>query len=160
MKKKLNKASIHNRNEERSVGFINYEFSIRGKQNLESASRKMLINKSIDIALKVEPSQISKFRKPAQERKEIKIEWRKKVKEHELNLYTEKERIMVRDESTKYELLSTLKKETIPGPFTSPEEVDYYIKNNNEKEKKRNRRMYNEVKYARMSSSSVHQCFV
>ena len=53
-KNKLKKAPIHNLNEERSVGFINYEISIRGKQHVESASRKMLINKSIDIALKSE----------------------------------------------------------------------------------------------------------
>ena len=64
----------------KSVGFINYEISIRGKQNLESASRKMIINKSIDIALKADPSEISKFKKQAQAIKEVKIEWRNRLK--------------------------------------------------------------------------------
>ena len=115
----------------------------------------MLINKSIDIALKAEPSEISKFRKQAQAIKEVKIEWRKKVKEHQENQYSEKERIRLRDESIKYELLSSLKKESISGPFTSPEEIDSCIRNSDEEENQRNKRMYNEVKYAQMTSTSL-----
>ena len=155
IKKKLNKAMIHNLNEERSVGFINYEICIRGKQNLEAASRKMVINKSIDIALKAEPSEISKFRKQAKAIKEVKTEWRKKVKEHQENKYSEKERIRLKDESIKYDLLSLLKKETLSGPFTSPEEIENYINNSDEEENLKNIRMYNEVKYARMTSTSL-----
>ena len=154
-KNKLKKAPIHNLNEERSVGFINYEISIRGKQHLESASRKMLINKSIDIALKAEPSEISKYRKQAQAIKEVKAEWRKKVKEHQEDKYSEKERIRLKDEATKYELLSSLKKESMPGPFTSPEEIDTYITNSDEEDNQKNKRMYDEVKYARMTSTSL-----
>ena len=57
MKAKVDKAAVHNLKEERTVYFINYEISIGGKQNLEAASRKMLINKSMDIALKAKPSE-------------------------------------------------------------------------------------------------------
>ena len=35
---KLNKTTVHNLSEERSVGSINNELKIRGKKNLESAS--------------------------------------------------------------------------------------------------------------------------
>ena len=70
----------------------------------------MLINKSIDIALKAEPSEISRYRKQAQAIKEVKAEWRKKVKEHQEDKYSEKERIRLKDEATKYERLSSLKK--------------------------------------------------
>ena len=45
----LDSVQIHNLGEERSVGFINYELDIRGKQNLESVSRKMVLNKSFDL---------------------------------------------------------------------------------------------------------------
>ena len=48
-KQKLNKAPIHNLNEERSVGFITHEVSIRGPDQLEPASKKMILNKSIDL---------------------------------------------------------------------------------------------------------------
>ena len=40
------------------------------------------------------------------------------------------------------------KKESMPGPFTSPEEIDTYIT-------KKNKRMYDEVKYARITSTSL-----
>ena len=36
---------IHNLGEERNVGMVNYELDIRGKQNLESASRKIVIKR-------------------------------------------------------------------------------------------------------------------
>ena len=76
-RRKLNKAPHHNLNEERSVGIINYEVNIRGKQNLESASRKMVMNKSMDLLEKAEPDEIRKFRKPALEIQEIKLEWKR-----------------------------------------------------------------------------------
>ena len=115
----------------------------------------MLINKSIDIALKAEPSEISKYRKQAQAIKEVKAEWRKKVKEHQEDKYSETERIRLKDEATKYELVSSLKKESMPGPFASPEEIDTYITNSDEEDNQKNKRMYDEVKYARMTSTSL-----
>ena len=54
-RRKLSKSPVHNLNEERSVGFISYEISIWGKRFLETASRKMLINKSKDILDKTDP---------------------------------------------------------------------------------------------------------
>ena len=96
-------------NEERSVGFIN-EIQIRGKQCLESASKKMVINKSMDLLEKAEPKEIRKLSKPAQEIKEIKIQWKEKIKAHQAEAYTEKEDSCLKEESTKYDLLEKLKK--------------------------------------------------
>ena len=43
---KLDKfVAVHNLGEERNVGMVNYEIDIRGKRNLESASRKIVINR-------------------------------------------------------------------------------------------------------------------
>ena len=36
---------VHNLIEQRSIGFIDYEFNIRSKLNLESASEKMVIKR-------------------------------------------------------------------------------------------------------------------
>ena len=67
--------------EERSVGGINNELKIRGKRNLESASRKLVLNKSFDlIEKKNNPSQIVKFRKAAQDIATLKSEWKEKMK--------------------------------------------------------------------------------
>ena len=41
-KQKLQQLPIHNLNEERSVGFVNYEIQIRGKRHLSSVSTKMV----------------------------------------------------------------------------------------------------------------------
>ena len=46
---KQSKVPIHDIGEERSVWFFNYEIRIRRKKNVESASRKMIPNKSSDI---------------------------------------------------------------------------------------------------------------
>ena len=40
---------IYNIGEERNVGFSNYEIGIREKKNVESASQKMILNKSRDL---------------------------------------------------------------------------------------------------------------
>ena len=71
------------------------------------------------------------------------------MKEYQVNQYSEKERIRSREESIKYELLSSLEKETFSGPFTSPERIDNHITNSD------NKRMHNEVKYAQMTSTSL-----
>ena len=146
-REKLNKTPIHNLNEERSVGFVNYEIHIRGKQCLDSVSRKMVINKSMDILQKADP-------KPAQHIKEIKMEWNKRLNELQKHAYTEKEKAMQKEESTKYQLLETLKREDMPGPFASDEEVRNYMSRGYNEETKV-KRLYNEVRYARMSSMSL-----
>ena len=44
-----NKVQVHNTGEKRSVDFFNHEIIIRGKRNVDSASREMVLNKSHDI---------------------------------------------------------------------------------------------------------------
>ena len=50
----LDKIQTHNLGEERSVGFVNYEIGIRGKENLNCVSKKMVpkkmvLNKSFNL---------------------------------------------------------------------------------------------------------------
>ena len=75
----LNKASVHNLTKERSVGSTNNEINIRGKQNLESVSRKLILNKSFDL-IENNPEHFNKFRKPAQEIYSLKSGWKAKMK--------------------------------------------------------------------------------
>ena len=71
------------------------------------------------------------------------------MEEYQVNQYSEKERIRLGEESIKYEPLSSFEKETSSGPFTSPEKIDNHITNSD------NKRMYNEVEYAQMTSTSL-----
>ena len=79
-----NKAPLHNLGEERSVGLINYELSIRGKENLEASSRKLVLNRSFELLEKT--GKLNKFRmykKAANDIKELKIEWNTKMQKME-----------------------------------------------------------------------------
>ena len=57
----LNKTTVHNLAEERSVGSINDELKIRGKRNLESVSRKLVLNKSFHLLEKKPAKDYRKF---------------------------------------------------------------------------------------------------
>lgn len=151
---KLMKAPIHNLNEERSVGFINYEISIRGKQYLEAASRKMIINKSSDLLDQMDASDINKFSKPAKAIKEIKLKWKKNIELHAKEAYSDKEKASLHEESIKYDLLERLKREEIPGPFTSEKEIRNYL-DSKQDEKAKNKRLYDEIRYARVTCMSL-----
>ena len=52
---------VHNLQSERQVGEVNYGLHIRGKQNLATVSRKMVINRSIDLITKREVGEFKKF---------------------------------------------------------------------------------------------------
>lgn len=80
---------VHNIGEERNVGLINYELSIRGKENLGSASRKVVLKRSADL-IQEKGTEFSRFKKEAKEIEEIKIDWNEKMKElaKEGKLYT------------------------------------------------------------------------
>ena len=93
---------MYNLNEERSMGFINYKIHIRGKQCLEPASKKMIINKSIDLLETSEQVQIKKFRKSS---KNIKMQWKEKIKAHQDKTYSDKEKLCLKEESTKFNVL-------------------------------------------------------
>ena len=82
--------------------------SIYGGNNFWKPSKEMIIDKSMDTLEKAEPRGIRNFQKPAQEVKEIKIEWGKHVKLQQAEAYTAKQRSCIKDESTMYELLEKL----------------------------------------------------
>ena len=73
--RKLNMDPVHNLYEGRSVAFINYE--------LDSASQKIVLNKGVDIIEKSDANQFKLFRKSASEIKQIKLEWKERLKVHE-----------------------------------------------------------------------------
>ena len=50
--------------------------------------------------------------------------------------------------------LDYLKAQIPPGPFTSAEDVDQYMKDNTD-EAEKNERLYNEIRYAKMSTSNM-----
>ena len=63
----------------------------QGKKHLELLSRKMVINKSVDLLHKADLTELKKYIKPAAEIKQVKIQWAEKIKQHLEKGYIEKE---------------------------------------------------------------------
>lgn len=153
---KLDKVPVHNLSEERSVGFVNYELHIRGRQNLECVSKKMILNKSSDMLQKIDKAKLHTFRKPSEEIKEIRLRWNEKMKQYQQQGYSEKEALNMKEEQNKLKDLDFLKCQNPPGPFSTTEEVDSYM-NCDESDSIKNNRLYIEVRYARRTCLSLKQ---
>ena len=69
------------------------------------------------------------------------------MKEHAKEFYSEKEKLCLKDESDKFDILEVLKKEECKGPFTTCEEIIRYLALDID-DTQRNKRLYKEVKYA------------
>ena len=148
----IDRVQIHNLSEERSVGFINFELDIRGKQNLEAVSRKMVLNKSADLTKDL--TDFRKYRKALAEIKEYKLEWKKKMQEMEKAGYSKNENKSNTVELTKLEDLEFLQEQPIPGPFTTSEKVAEFMDSEPES-KEKNERLYREIRFQRNSSQAL-----
>ena len=84
----------------------------------------MIINKSIDLLETSEPVEIKKFQKSSKEVKDIKMQWKEKIKAHQVETYSDQEKSCLKEDSRKYDLLEKLKKEDILGPFTNEDEIE------------------------------------
>ena len=151
------KVQVHNLGEENTVGCVNYEIGIRGKANLESVSRKIVLNRCSDLLEKANPNKIKTFRKQAIEIKKIKSEWNSKMKVLEEKGYSEKEILNTKKDERKLNDLAFLKSQIPIGPFTNKEEVQKYVDDTSVPEDVKNKRMYVEIRYARTTSLSLKE---
>ena len=150
--KKLNKTPSYTLGEERSVGHINNELGIRGKENLEATSRTLLLNKSFDLLEKSDKlSKFTMFRKVAKEIKDMTVQWNEKMKKMEEEGNTKKDFANNKVSNVMYDGLVYLKGRN--GPFTKPEDVLHFHENTQESIEK-NKRLYVEVRYANNSCLS------
>ena len=147
--KELDHTNVHNLAEERSVGSINNEIKIRGKRNLESASRKLVLNKSFDLIERAEPKKYLDFRKPAQDITLLKKDWLQKIQLLENESYATKDDVNKHLEAVKYKDLEYLK--TKGGPFSHSQEVEDFMAGSHTDQEK-NERLYVEVRYAKNTS--------
>ena len=87
----------------------------------------MILNKGRDL---IKSQDLSKFKKPAQKMKELKLQWNDKMKEMETKGFSKKEALNLQEETKKLADLEFLKKQQPAGPFSSSEEVSTYLSNN------------------------------
>ena len=141
---------------------VNYELSIRGKGNLDTVSRKLVLNRSADLITN-NASSFTKYRKAAKDIQRIRVQWNAKMKELEQKGYESKEALNLKKDASKLKDLEFLKNQQIPGPFTSADDVDMYI-NSELTIKDKQDRLYIEVRYAKatclsMNTKSLNQFF-
>ena len=60
--------------EDRNVGMVNYELSIRGNQNFEAEFRKLVLNRSADQIQNKSMLSFTMYQKAAKEIKEIRLQ--------------------------------------------------------------------------------------
>ena len=140
---------LHNLAEERNVGLTNYELDIRGKKNLESVSKKIVLNRSIDLIENADDFRA--YRKTASIIHDMRKEWEEKMQSLQKDSYALREAEMSKREATILKDTEFLKKQTSVGPFTSVEEVNEFMESCPES-KQKNERMYREVRFHRMTS--------
>ena len=149
-------APVHNILEERNVGRVNYGLQIRGKANINSVARKMVLNSSFDKINNSDSRLFMDFRKQASDIKDLKIKWNSKMKALQEEGYTEKDLLNLKREAQKLADLEFLKTQELPGPFTNGKDVMEFMSYAVD-QKTRNTRLYREVRYARMTSLSLKE---
>ena len=89
---KLDKfVQVHNILEERNVGKTNYELKILGKENLNTVSRKVELNKCRDLLENATPNLFKRYKIEALVIKDIKYNWNEQMKAMQEKGYNEKE---------------------------------------------------------------------
>ena len=68
------------------------------KENLQTASRKVVINKSVDLLPKNMLIDIKKFRKQVKIVEEIRVNWNEKMKELQTKVFEEKDLVNVKND--------------------------------------------------------------
>ena len=147
---------IHNLAQERNVGCINYGLAISGIENLTTVSRQNAIKTAGDLITDCKPDNYKKYKLQAKEIKDVIKQWNEKMAVLQEQGYDEKKLINAKKESNKLKDLPYLKSQVPPGPFSTADEVRSYIRLPVE-ENEKNKRLYVEVQYARVSSSTLKE---
>ena len=101
-------------------------------------STKLVLNRSADL-LKQNASSFIRFKKEAKLIQEIQVNWTDRMKELQKKGFDEKDAMNLKKEASKLSDLEFLKNQTIPGPFTSTDEIDKYMSSSKDQHEQQNR---------------------
>lgn len=108
---------VHNIGQEQNVGMVSYGLSIWRKQNLETVSRKLVLNHSADLIQNNWMLQFTMYRKAVKEIKEVHFQWSEKMNELKRKGFDVKDALNVTKDAAKIKDLEYLETQEIPGPF-------------------------------------------
>jgi hypothetical protein len=138
----------HNMAGERDHGWI--DFRLHKSAKLSAFSRQHIIQRCKEIR-SGSTSSFRSYRKAAKDKRELELFWTETMKERMRKGSDEKREIALIQERKKLSMLEELKE--CGGPFTSAEEVDVFLANTTQDEKKKKKRMKVEIQYARDTST-------
>ena len=138
----------HNMAGERDHGWI--DFRLHKSAKLSAVSRQHIIQRCKEIR-SGSTSSFRSYRKAAKDKRELELFWTETMKERMRKGSDEKREIALIQERKKLSMLEELKE--CGGPFTSAEEVDVFLANTTQDEKKKKKRMKVEIQYARDTST-------
>ena len=138
----------HNMAGERDHGWI--DFRLHKSAKLSAVSRQHIIQRCKEIR-SGSTSSFRSYRKAAKDKRELELFWTETMKERMRKGSDEKREIALIQERKKLSMLEELKE--CGGPFTSAEEVDVFLSNTTQDEKKKKKRMKVEIQYARDTST-------
>ena len=138
----------HNMAGERDHGWI--DFRLHKSAKLSAVSRQHIIQRCKEIR-SGSTSSFRSYRKAAKDKRELELFWTETMKERMRRGSDEKREIALIQERKKLSMLEELKE--CGGPFTSAEEVDVFLANTTQDEKKKKKRMKVEIQYARDTST-------
>ena len=151
---KLSNVPVHNLSEERSVGMLNYELDIRGKDNFSTGSQNLVINKSCELIC-TKFDKYKNFKQEAQDIRALKLKWNEKMSALEKEGLSLKETANLTEEAKKLKDLQYLKEQVPQGPFSSGKEVENFMEDATISEEEKKERLYREVRFAKTSATCI-----
>ena len=133
------------------MGMDNYELSTRGKQNLETVSRKLVLNRSAELIQNKSMLPFPMYWKAAKEINEICLKSLEKTNELKKKGFDAKDALNVKNEglTAKIKDLEYHKTQKIPEPCTLNDDTDTFIESDTVSDTDKQNRVYVEARYVK-----------
>jgi hypothetical protein len=141
---------VHNLGMERQCGTVDHR--LKKLQTLAAVARSMIIQRTKHLREGTDPS-FRSFKAETEKRRLLELEWSAKMKQKFADCASESQVKAAISERKRLNLLDELKK--VGGPFTDADEVKAYVINTDLEEPIKKKRMKNEVKFARESTTTL-----
>ena len=135
---------------ERTFGMADYR--LQKLRNLSAVSRSMILARGADLRGDKE-SNFRGFKEEVVKKRELELKWQKRTQEKFAEGASARQQVAQVKERKRLNMLDTLKKEG--GPFTTAEQVQQYLDQEDVQEKVKQQRMKKEIQFARESSTTL-----
>ena len=141
---------VNNKAMERQCGTVDYR--LHKLRQLSAVSRSMALNHREQVSAGKESS-FRSFKEQVEAKKKLTMEWKEKIKEKMAKGADMRQIVAQSKERKRLDILDDLK--ALGGPFTTAQEVQEFLENEDTTEKEKQKRMKREMRFARESSTTL-----